>query len=100
MGRATHHKPKKLSQKLLAIRLGLGLSQNELIRKLNVHTAILQASISGYELGTRVPPPKVLLEYARIAGVCTDVLIDDDADLPKTIPATRRHKYNSKRTVE
>ena len=54
-------------------------SQDELVRRLNVHPAILQASISGYELGTRVPPLKVLLEYARIAGVCTDVLIDDDA---------------------
>ena len=96
MGRATHHRPRMLSEKLLAIRLELGLSQNELIRKMKVHTAILQASISGYELGTRVPPLKVLLEYARIAGVCTDVLIDDDAELPKRLPGNPRHAYGSK----
>ena len=70
-GRATHQRPKKLARKLLAIRVKLGLSQNQLIQKLNVHPTILQGSISGYELGTRVPPLNVLLRYARIAGVCT-----------------------------
>jgi len=72
-------------------------SQDELVRRLNVHPAILQASISGYGLGTRVPPPKVLLEYARVAGVCTDVLIDDEAELPRRLPASPRHDYKSKR---
>lgn len=95
MGRATHHKPTHLSKKLLAIRIGLGLSQNELIRRFNVADVILQGSISGYELGTRVPPLHVLLEYARVAGICTDVLIDDNVELPSTLPVTPRHKYRA-----
>lgn len=97
MGRATHHKPTQLSKKLLAIRVGLGLSQNELIRRLNVADVILQGSISGYEIGTRVPPLRVLLEYARVAGVCTDVLIDDDTELPSELPDTPRHDNRAKR---
>ncbi|MEJ7576758.1 MAG: hypothetical protein WKF74_07120 [Pyrinomonadaceae bacterium] len=41
-----------------------------MIRHLNLSDAIQQGSISGYELGTRVPPLDVLLHYARTAGVC------------------------------
>jgi len=35
-------------------------------------------------LGTREPPLPILLRYARLAGISTDVLIDDDLKLPKT----------------
>ncbi len=38
--------------------------------------------ISGYETGKREPPLPVLLKYARLAGVSTDVLIDDKLKLP------------------
>jgi hypothetical protein len=40
------------------------------------------AHISGYETGKREPPLPVLLKYARLAGVSTDVLIDDKLKLP------------------
>ena len=93
MGRATKQKPARLAEKLLQIRLDLGLSQNELIRRMGLSDEILQGSISGYELGTRVPPLTVLLEYARVAGICTDVLIDDDIDLPVKLPSKPKHTH-------
>jgi transcriptional regulator with XRE-family HTH domain len=46
--------------------------------------------ISAYETGRREPPLIILLEYARVAGVSTDVLIDDELDLPEKLPARRK----------
>lgn len=91
MGRATPAKPRRLPEKLLQIRLALGLSQNGMLRRLNSPDKLLQTSISGYERGVREPPLLVLLEYARVAGVCMDVLVDDSLDLPERLPARPRH---------
>jgi transcriptional regulator with XRE-family HTH domain len=92
MGRASKRKPTRLADKLLQIRLALGLSQNEMIRRLGLSDELLQASISGYELGTRIPPLHVILLYAEAAGVCTDALINDRLDLPAKLPAKPKHK--------
>ncbi len=92
MPRAPRRKPRRLAGKLLHIRLALGLSQNEMIQHLNLSDAIQQGSISGYELGTRVPPLDVLLLYARAAGVCLDVLVDDKIDLPPKLPSKPKHR--------
>ncbi len=43
--------------------------------------------ISDYEHGKREPPLPVLLQYARLAGVHVDKLIDDELDLPVRLPA-------------
>jgi hypothetical protein len=43
------------------------------------------AHISGYERGEREPPLPVLLLYARLVRISTDVLIDDEMDLPKRL---------------
>lgn len=86
MGRSTNQRPDRLAEKLLQIRLTLGLSQNQMIRRLGLPENFLQGSISGYELGTRIPPLPVLQEYAEAAGVWTDVLIRDDLDLPAHLP--------------
>jgi transcriptional regulator with XRE-family HTH domain len=91
MGRATPAKPKRLPEKLLQIRLTLGLSQNGMLRRLNSPDKLLQTSISGYERGVREPPLLVLLEYARAAGVCMDVLVDDSVNLPNKLPGSPRH---------
>lgn len=82
MGRYNRQKPQKLAEKLLQIRKKLGLSQNELIRHLGLENEITQSRISGYELGTREPSLPTLLKYARAVGISTDVLIDDEIDLP------------------
>jgi transcriptional regulator with XRE-family HTH domain len=83
-------KQKRLGEKLLQIRLALGLSQSEMLMRLNAEDLITYHQISGYESGRREPPLRILLEYARAAGVSTDVLIDDDLDLPNKLPAGRR----------
>ena len=82
MGRAKRWRVNHLPEKLLHIRTSLGLSQNELIRALRLDQKIYQANISSYELGEREPPLPLLLAYAKIARVSTDLLIDDDAKLP------------------
>lgn len=100
MGRATRlkrHYPKRLGEKLLHIRRVLGLSQNEMLKHLGTPEGLLGTSISGYERGVREPPLLILLEYACIAGVCVDVLIDDEEDLPTKLPGTINHKGHSRR---
>jgi hypothetical protein len=51
-----------------------------------------RSAVSGYELGRREPPLPILLKYARLAGVCVEVLIDDELDLPARLPANPKHK--------
>jgi transcriptional regulator with XRE-family HTH domain len=89
MGGAARIRPKRLAGKLRQIRLALGLSQSEMLRRLGYDGRIAYHRISNYELGTGEPPLPVLLVYARLAGVSTDVLIDDDLELPDKLPAKR-----------
>jgi len=49
-----------------------------------------RSAISGYELGTREPPLTILLQYAELAGVWLDILVDDALNLPKKLPADQR----------
>ena len=74
-------KPARLAAKLLQIRQQLGLGQRKLAAQLGIKTRQASARISEYEHGIREPPLSVLLAYARLAKVCTCVLIDDEADL-------------------
>ena len=92
MGRASKRKPTRLADKLLQIRLALGLSQNEMIRHMSAEELMAQNTISEYELGKREPPLLVLLKYAEAAGVCLDVLANDDPELPAKIPAKPKHR--------
>ena len=85
--RATRLKPGRLPEKLLLIRNSLGLSQSELLLRLGLEDELWYTQISGYELGRSVPPPIVLLEYARLANVYVDALIDDALDLPDRLPS-------------
>ncbi|HJQ34415.1 MAG TPA: helix-turn-helix transcriptional regulator [Pyrinomonadaceae bacterium] len=89
MARGARLKPKRLAEKLVQIRTALGLSQNELIRELDVE--LTQNRISEYETGKGEPHLPVLLRYARLAGVCVDVLIDDEQNLPAKLPAKSKH---------
>jgi transcriptional regulator with XRE-family HTH domain len=92
MGRTPRPKPKLLPQKLLDIRLKLGLSQNGMLARLGLKEKLFRTAISGYELGTSEPPLPTILEYARVAGICTDVLLDDTLDLPEKLPSKPKHK--------
>lgn len=89
MGHA-RQRPQRLAEKLLQIRLALGLSQTEMHKRLDVEDDILYTRISDYELDKSEPTLMVLLRYARVAGVIVDVLIDDELDLPEKLPARRK----------
>ena len=91
MGRYHRPKPARLAKKLLQIRQTLGLSQNEMLRRLGLDDELTQSRISGYELGTREPSLPTLLRYARSVGLCVDHLIDDELDLPKKLPLVPSH---------
>ena len=86
MGRRARPRIKRLPKKLRRIREELGLSQTEMLYRLGVEDLITYHQISRFETGTREPPYIVLLRYARVAGISTDVLIDDKLDLPKKLP--------------
>lgn len=90
MGRTARPKPYRLGEKLLKIRNSLGLSQDQMLERLGLAKWLYRSAVSGYELGTREPPLPVLLKYAEIAGVWVDVLINDELELPKKLPADQR----------
>ncbi|HEX8181067.1 MAG TPA: helix-turn-helix transcriptional regulator [Pyrinomonadaceae bacterium] len=90
---APRPKPARLAEKLLQIRLSLGLSQNGLLNHLGLADVFPRSKVSAYESGDREPPLTMLLAYARAVGVSTDVLIDDELDLPgKLVQAARREE--------
>ena len=80
-------KPERLGEKLRQIRLALGLSQSELLRRLGVEDKIDYARISGFESGLREPTLEILLRYTRAANVYMEVLVDDELDLPTRLPS-------------
>lgn len=89
MGRRARLRPNRLAEKLRQVRTTLGLSQTEMLNRLGFD--IHYSRISEYELGKNEPPLPVLLRYAQLAGISTDVLIDDELDLPDKLPAKIRH---------
>jgi len=90
MGRKPRQKPKRLAEKLLQIREGLGLSQNEMIRRLGAEDTLTQNRISDYELDVHEPSLITLLQYARAANVAMETIVDDELDLPAKLPAKRK----------
>jgi transcriptional regulator with XRE-family HTH domain len=90
MGHA-RRRPARLAGKLLLIRTALGISQTEMHRQLGVEDEIPYTRISDYELDKSEPTLTVLLQYARTAGIPTEVLIDDELDLPENLPGTTNH---------
>jgi transcriptional regulator with XRE-family HTH domain len=91
MGTA-RHRSERLAEKLLRVRLELGLSQAEMHRRLSAEEMVAYTRISEYERGKREPPLPILLRYARVAGVPTEVLIDDELDLPEKLPGPTNHE--------
>jgi transcriptional regulator with XRE-family HTH domain len=82
MGRSSREKPVRLAEKLVQLRLALGLSQSEIIKHMRLEERLNRDDISKYERGVREPSLPVLLRFARLARISTDVLIDDEMDLP------------------
>jgi transcriptional regulator with XRE-family HTH domain len=92
MKKSPRTKAVRLAEKLLQIRLQLGLSQTEMLERLGFGDELFRSNISQYERGLREPALPVLLSYGKVAGVCVDVLIDDQLDLPARLPNKPKHK--------
>lgn len=93
MARGPREKPKRLSEKLLTIRTMLGLSQPALLKQLGAEDRMAYHRISEFESGKGEPSLLILLQYARLAGISTDLLIDDDLDLPAKLPARVKYRH-------
>lgn len=94
MGRSVRPRPKRLGEKLRCIRSALDLTLEQLIERLNYKDSpIYPTNISSMERGEREPPLLLLLAYARLAEISTDVLINDELNLPKHLHSSnKRHK--------
>lgn len=94
MGKANRPRPARLAEKLLTIRNKIdgGLSQNEMLRKLDLQNDLERDRISKYERGMLEPPWYVLLRYSRAANVYLEVLVDDELDLPEALPSARKRE--------
>jgi transcriptional regulator with XRE-family HTH domain len=95
MGSARRPIPKHLPTKLRSIREALGLSQDELVKKIK-HSGITgkldRSYVSGWEAGKREPSLDVLLRYSELAGVWLNAILDDEVDLPARLPCTKMHE--------
>lgn len=74
-------------EKLRQIREAYGLSQAEMVSRLELSDELKQSDISAFEREpdeqwSREPALPHLLRYARVAGVNVEVLIDDELNLP------------------
>lgn len=92
MAKASRKKPSRLAEKLLEIRVKLGLSQNGMIRRLGLTDELQQDYISKFERGVLIPPLHVLLAYAEAANIWVEVLIKDLLDLPEELPSRVKHE--------
>lgn len=93
MGRSKRIRPEKLGKKLKAIRDAFGLSQEELIKRLNYNASSLHhQNISGFEKNEREANLLILTAYCDLAGICLDILVRDELDLPTKLPSKPKHE--------
>ena len=83
-------KQKRLGQKLLRIRKELDISQDRLPDRLG-RPDLHPGRISEYEQDKREPSLHTLLAYANLAGVHLEDLVNDNVDLPDSLPGNVRH---------
>ena len=103
MGTRRRKRQKHLGAKLRQIRDALELSQAQLARRLRLPKEFKRGIISNFENDDREPPLFVLLAYAREAGICLEVIVDDALNLPAHLPVVPPHQplaSQSKRTVK
>lgn len=81
--------PDRLAEKLRRIRTMLGYTLEEMARALAEarKSPPAKSHVYRFEAGMREPSLLVLLEYARVAGVTLEVLVDDDLNLPTRLSA-------------
>lgn len=85
--------PKQLGAKLRQIRMALGLTQEEMLKLLDLPPVISQTTLSAYERNAKLPPYFVLARYGDVANVWIDVLVRDSLDLPERLPSPTKIKH-------
>jgi len=99
MGRKARTRPQRLAEKLLQIRVSLGLSQSALLRRLGFEGVMDYRRISEFERGTTEPHLSVVLQYARVAGVHMEDIVDDGFDLPPSLPGNVSYQGITRKSV-
>jgi transcriptional regulator with XRE-family HTH domain len=93
MGQSRRPQPIRLALKLRQVRTLLGLSQEQMAERLkDVKSPPQPGHISEFERGKREPSLLVLVAYARLSGVTVDVLVDDELELPKSLPTRKQRR--------
>jgi transcriptional regulator with XRE-family HTH domain len=85
--------PKRLGLKLRQIREALGVTQEEMLKRLDLPPVISQSTISAYERNAKLPPYFVLAQYSDIANIWIDVLVRDSLDLPERLPSSTKMRH-------
>jgi hypothetical protein len=93
MGRGNRDRPKRLGEKLKAIRSYLGLNKTEMVERLKYPGAKLHPqNVLGFEKSEREPNLLILLAYSRLVKIHLEVLVDDEMDLPERLQSKPKHK--------
>jgi transcriptional regulator with XRE-family HTH domain len=83
-------KQKRVGEKLLQIRKILDISQDRMPERLG-RPDLHPGRISEYEKSVREPVLSVLLAYAKLAGVHLEDIVNDNVNLPDSLPGTVHH---------
>jgi len=92
MGKYPRRKQRHLPHKLRQIRESLGLSQSEIINRMGLADELERTIVSNFESGHREPSLYVLLQYAHVSGLCLEVIVDDELEMPKRLPRVPIHR--------
>jgi DNA-binding XRE family transcriptional regulator len=90
-------RPQRLAEKLLQIRIALGLSQTQMLERLGFGDSMHYGRISEYEQDKREPTLMTLLAYARAANVHLEDIVDDEFDLPRKLPGNVNYRGLSRK---
>ena len=95
-GKRRRPRPLNLHVKLRQIREAYNLSQSEMVGRLGLNGELHPSEISAFERDpankwSREPALPYLLQYARVAGVSVEVLIDDELELPDRLAPDPYH---------
>ena len=85
----------KLSEKIIRLRKGRGLSQEELAERLGVS----RQAVSRWESGTALPDAGNLRQISRLFEVSADYLLDEERESPEgpaAAVAQKPHRTNGK----
>lgn len=94
-----NYMPRRLGIKLRHIREALGLTQEEMLKRLDLPLVITQSTLSAYERNAKLPPYFVLTAYADVANIWIDVLVRDALDLPTKLPSRGKTRHGGVETI-